>query len=54
MKLINKYQQGAAFPYTQMSTVGMFSVLPDAPASASSASASSKSSKKDDDFKLLD
>lgn len=53
MKLINKYQQGAAFPYTQMSTVGMFSVLPDAPASASSASAS-KSSKDDDDFKLLD
>lgn len=54
MKLINKYQQGAAFPYTQMSTVGMFSVLPDAPASTSSAAASSKSSKNDDDFKLLD
>ena len=52
MRLINKFQEGAAFPYTQMSTTGMFSVLPTPATSGSSSTAAA--SKKDDDFKLLD
>ena len=52
MRLINKFQEGAAFPYTQMSTTGMFSVLP-TPATSGSSSTTA-ASKKDDDFKLLD